>query len=158
MGGWCEKKRALRAALPVAGSDESCLCLESLWWGGSLAEQYLHSEVPLSVHIRHSEWEYHKCKHGKANSCFLQFRLEDLRFAVLGFLRRCYSLLLRLNDISRKRKGPGLELWATISPLPPCWAACARPLSLPDVGECLWRCVINHLLWDPLLGKEDGSM
>lgn len=85
-----------------------------------MAEQYLHSEVPLSVHIRHSEREYHKCENGKANSCFLQFKLEELRLAVLGFLRRCYSLLLRLNDISCKRKGPGLELWATISPLPPC--------------------------------------
>lgn len=79
-----------------AGLDESCLCVESLCDVGCWLSS-IHVLKLICLFSSGSKWESWKCQHGKGNSCFLQFKLEELRFAVLGFFKRCCGLCIKIK-------------------------------------------------------------
>lgn len=120
-----------------AGWDESCLCVENLWYWGHWLSSYPCVQAHLSVYIR-LKMGYCKCKYGMARSFFLQFKLEKLRFSC--FLKDAFCTKIKWHFY----KSPGMLLWVTVSPPLHYWAAWAKPRSLP---RCGWILVVLCGSW-----------
>lgn len=146
LGGWCKRKRVLGVSV-LGGMSPVCVW-KACGSVGRWLSSYTCLQTHLSVYMRLKMGDC-KCKYRMASSFFLQFNLEKLRFPC--FSKDATVFAPRLNDISYKSKRPGSLLWATIPPPLHCWAAWAKPRSLPRCGRIFVVLCDSYLVYFGIL-------